>query len=64
MTNKSINIKNFLSSVKTSKNMLTENRFLKSTLSSSYLLSLVKGKMYINIHVYEDENDSHPIEQK
>lgn len=33
-------------------------------MSSSYLLSLVKGKMYINIHVYEDENDSHPIEQK
>lgn len=23
----------------------------------SYLLLLVKGKMYINIYVYEDEND-------
>lgn len=29
-----------------------------------YLLSLVKGKIYINIHVYEDENDSDSIEQK
>lgn len=33
-------------------------------MSSSYLLSLAKGKMYINIHVYSDENDSDPVEQK
>lgn len=29
---------------------------------SSYLLLLVKGKMYINIYVYEDENDFDLIE--
>lgn len=34
----------------------------KKVMFSSYLLLLAKGKMYINIYVYEDENDFDLIE--